>query len=107
MLKRFVVSVAVLLCGALLGVADTIQMKDAASVTGKILAEKPDQVVVDLGYTVLTIPRKEIVGISKLDELSRQGEPNPAGNDLNDSLPRRTKRTRTLFPSQNPTSVRS
>jgi len=68
MLKRFVVSVAVLLCGTLLGAADTIQLKDAASVTGKILAERPDQVVVDLGYTVLIIPRPDIVKISKSEE---------------------------------------
>jgi len=79
MLNRFVALAALLLCGALWGVADTIQMKDAASVTGKILAEKPEQVVVDLGYTVLTIPRKEIIGISKSDEAQppRRTTPGP------------------------------
>src|SRR5579859_2951033 len=48
-----------------LAVADTIQLKDSASVTGKILAEKPDSVVVDVGYTVLVVPRTSIVKVSK------------------------------------------
>jgi serine protease Do len=68
MLKRLVVSTALFSCGILAGTGDTIQLKDSASVTGKILADKPDQVVVDLGYTVLVIPRQNIVGISKSDE---------------------------------------
>lgn len=45
--------------------ADTIQLRDNASVSGSILAEKHDQVVIDLGFTVLTIPRAEIIKISK------------------------------------------
>ena len=45
--------------------AETIQLKDQASVSGKILAEKRDQVVVDLGFTVLSIPRNYIAKISK------------------------------------------
>jgi serine protease Do len=47
---------------------DTIQLKDKAAITGKILAEKRDQVVVDVGYTVLVIPRNQIVKISKSDD---------------------------------------
>ena len=42
-----------------------IQLKDRASVTGAILAQKRDQVIVDIGYTVLVIPASQIVGISK------------------------------------------
>lgn len=45
--------------------ADTIQLKDAAAVSGKILAEKADALVVDVGYTVLVIPRVSITGITK------------------------------------------
>lgn len=47
---------------------DTVQLKDKATVSGKILAEKKDLVVVDLGYTVITVPRKEIVKITRADE---------------------------------------
>ncbi len=45
--------------------ADTIQLKDKAAVTGTILSEKQDQVAVDVGYTVLLIPRQQILRISK------------------------------------------
>ena len=47
--------------------ADTIQLKGNDAVTGKILAEKPDAVVVDVGYTVLVVPRSAIVKISQAD----------------------------------------
>ncbi len=47
--------------------ADELQLKDNATVTGKILAEKKDQVVVDIGYTVLLVPRSQIIKISKAD----------------------------------------
>jgi len=45
--------------------ADTIQLKDQASVVGTVLAVKHDQVAVDIGYTVLVIPKTQIVKISK------------------------------------------
>jgi serine protease Do len=45
--------------------ADTIQLKDQASVVGTVLAVKRDQVAVDIGYTVLVIPKNQIVKISK------------------------------------------
>ena len=52
-------------CAANFAFADTIQLKDSAAVTGKILAEKPDSIVVDVGYTVLVVPRASISGITK------------------------------------------
>ena len=52
------------ICGLQAASADTIQLKDNAAITGKILAEKRDQVVVDLGFCVLTVPRNQIVRIS-------------------------------------------
>ncbi len=44
--------------------ADVIQLRDQHSITGKILAEKPDSVVVDIGFTALTVPRSQIVRIT-------------------------------------------
>lgn len=41
----------------------TLQLKDKASITGKVLAVKKDGVVVDVGFTVLTVPRQQIVKI--------------------------------------------
>ncbi|MEO6182678.1 MAG: trypsin-like peptidase domain-containing protein [Verrucomicrobiota bacterium] len=47
--------------------AATVQLKDKASVSGKILAEKRDQLVVDIGYTTLVIPRSQIVKVLQTD----------------------------------------
>lgn len=44
---------------------DSVRLKDEAAITGKILVEKKDQVVVDVGYTVLVIPRDQIVEIRR------------------------------------------
>ena len=48
--------------------AEVLQLRDKASISGRILAEKRDQVVVDLGYTVLTVPRNQIVRIAHDEE---------------------------------------
>jgi serine protease Do len=59
--------------------ADVIQLKDQASVSGKILTEKTDSVVVDVGYTVLVIPRSSIANIIKNDAVgSTTAAPAPA-----------------------------
>ena len=60
--------VASALCAAVSGVtAETMQLTDKVSITGKILEEKHDLVIVDIGYTVLEIPRNQIIKISKGD----------------------------------------
>jgi serine protease Do len=45
--------------------ADTLQLRDNSSLTGRIIAEKSDQIVLDVGYTVLLVPRAEVVKITK------------------------------------------
>jgi serine protease Do len=45
--------------------ADTIQLKDKGAVVGTVLADKRDQVAIDIGYTVLVIPKNQIVKIVK------------------------------------------
>jgi len=40
---------------------EVIVLKDGSKITAQVLAEKDKQVVVDLGYTVISIPREEIV----------------------------------------------
>jgi serine protease Do len=60
---------AALAAGSLVtAAADTIELKEKASVVGQVLAEKHDQVFVDVGYTVLAIPRNQIVKISHSDK---------------------------------------
>ena len=49
---------------------DTLQLKEKASVSGKILAEKKDLVVLDVGYTVLSVPRNQIVKVMRGDDES-------------------------------------
>ena len=64
-LKKHLVCLLLVACAAIPALADTLQLKDKAAVTGIILAEKPDAVVVDVGYTVLVVPRSSIAGIVK------------------------------------------
>jgi serine protease Do len=57
---QFVLAILIC-CAAGVASADTIQLKNKAAVTGKVLAEKSDSLVVDIGYTVLVIPRDTII----------------------------------------------
>ena len=59
---------ATLLGTLAVAVADEVQLRDKSAVTGHILAEKTDQVFVDLGYTVIGVPRSEIVRIIRAGE---------------------------------------
>jgi len=55
----------ILCAGLLLGAvgvrATTVELKGRASVTGRILEVKKDEVIIDIGYTVLAIPKSQIV----------------------------------------------
>jgi serine protease Do len=66
--KNYLVLLALLLCGWTVASADVIELKSHDAITGKILAEKSDSIVVDIGYTVLVVPRSDITGISKLSQ---------------------------------------
>src|ERR1035438_2534539 len=63
--KQQLAVAALIGCGAQFIFADTIQLKDASASTGKILAEKSDSRVVDVGYTALVIPRSAIPSVTK------------------------------------------
>ncbi len=45
--------------------ADVIHLKDKAAISGRIVVEKSDQVAVDVGYTVLVVPRAHIEQIER------------------------------------------
>ena len=64
-LKQHLLVAAILGCGSSTLFADTVQLKDASSITGKILAEKSDSLIVDVGYTALVIPRSAITSVTK------------------------------------------
>jgi serine protease Do len=81
MLKVFATALAIIAIAAMTARAETIQLQDKAAVTGKILAEKRDQIVVDLGFTVLSIPRNQIVAISQAatsESVAKHGASTPA-----------------------------
>ena len=69
LLKKHFALPALLLCALQFACADTLQLKGNDAVTGKILAEKSDAVVVDVGYNVLVVPRSVITKISRVAEV--------------------------------------
>jgi serine protease Do len=79
-LKKILVSSVIILNAQPIIRAEIIELKDKASINGKILTEKRDQVAVDIGYTVLVIPRTQIAKISKgdADEVHRTASPKAA-----------------------------
>ena len=78
MSKRFVlVLILFSLSGASLALTETIQLKDKAAITGKILARKHDQVIMDIGYTVLAVPRNQIEKIIEGDGPARADRKTP------------------------------
>jgi serine protease Do len=75
MLIRSTALAFLLLLSAPASFADVLQLKDKAAIAGKILAEKRDQIIVDLGYTVLAVPRNQIIRIVKGQSLDRDANP--------------------------------
>ena len=64
--KQHLALATLLGCGAPFVSADTIQLKDASAITGRILAEKSDSLIVDVGYTALVVPRSAVTGVNKV-----------------------------------------
>jgi serine protease Do len=80
MLRPCLLISALLAFGLTAGLADTIQLKDKATIVGSVLAEKPDHVAVDIGYTVLVIPRSQIATILKSEPLAPGSVSSPGTN---------------------------
>jgi serine protease Do len=78
----------VLLCAFAAGAA-TVELKGRASVTGTILAEKRDTIVIDIGYTVLIIPRNQISKLLTDNEAAARAitASAPAARVIPDSIP--------------------
>ena len=55
--------------------SSVVELKSGAQVRGEILAERPDRLVVDLGFTVLSIPREEIDRVLPLEPVAIIGDP--------------------------------
>lgn len=59
---RFIAPLALVLGIAYCG-GEVIELRGGGAVKGRVLAEKPDQVFIDLGYTVLSVPLDQITGV--------------------------------------------
>ena len=80
LLKTHLVLSVLICCAVCVASADTIKLKDKAAVTGKVLSEKSDTLVVDIGYTVLVIPRSSIISrTADATVKTPLGTPLPAG----------------------------
>ncbi|MCK4375633.1 MAG: hypothetical protein KAX19_09900, partial [Candidatus Brocadiae bacterium] len=45
--------------------AETVRLKNGNVITGEVLADKAEFVAVDLGYTILEIPRDQVASIEQ------------------------------------------
>jgi len=52
--------------------ADELQLKSKSTLTGQVLAEKKDVVVLDVGYTVLVVPREQIARIVREEDAAKK-----------------------------------
>ncbi len=75
-LKKNLILSAGMVLGMQFACADTVQLQDQAAVTGKILTEKPDAIVIDVGYTVLVIPKSAVTKISRSGEVLEKNSAN-------------------------------
>jgi serine protease Do len=74
-MRKVLINCIAVFCTAVgLQAADTLQLKERGAITGTILAEKTDMIVMDVGYTVLLVPRGEISSIVKAENEKLDGE---------------------------------
>ncbi len=72
MVRRLYVPLIVA-AGLLSAGAEVIYLKDSNQLTGKILTEKEDKVYVDIGFTVIGVPRSDIAKI-EVDEAGKESD---------------------------------
>lgn len=73
-------SLAALTAGADL-CAETLELKDNASITGSIIAEKNDHIAVDIGYTILMVPRTAVTKVVTDPAAGAKKESQPIGSN--------------------------
>jgi serine protease Do len=76
----------VLLCTCALSWADTVVLKEGQSLTGNILAEKENQLIIDVGAAVLIIPKEKILEYQYSNTL-KAGDIDVSGLDVNAGEP--------------------
>ena len=76
----------VLLCTCALSWADTVVLKEGQRLTGDILAEKENQLIIDVGAAVLSIPKEKIIEY-QYSNTFEAGDINVNGLDVNSEEP--------------------
>jgi serine protease Do len=83
MIRQWPLLLALICFGLQQACADTIELREKSAIVGKVLAEKPDQIAVDVGYTVLVIPRNQVLKILRNNTpLSAAKPPAPLPSDV-------------------------
>ncbi len=80
MLAKVILVVAAL--GFWQAAADTLELKDDASISGRILAEKNENVAIDVGYTVLMVPRAAISKVKLTKDVAAEAEEQKGTNTI-------------------------
>jgi len=78
---------AVLAGGNYLALADVIELKDAAAISGRILADKRDAIIVDVGYTALVIPKTAVSKITAGEQALVSKSASEKKPDVNSNAP--------------------
>lgn len=68
-----------------LAAADVLHLKGDAVLSGRILTEKPDQVFLDIGYTVLAVPKNQVSRMEKDAETVTPRKSGKAATGRNDT----------------------
>lgn len=79
--------------GAMTEGRETIYLRDGSLIQGEILKRRADDIVVDLGFTVVTIPAEEIEKIVAAEEEQPAEGPAVTGGDLFRVAPRQPEQT--------------
>lgn len=87
--------------GCCLAASDRLELKDEAFIAGRILAEKNEHIAIDVGYTVLMVPRS---AISKVTLAKEAAEPKEEPKGPNTTPPASAKLESALY--QNPGALR-
>ncbi len=77
--------------------ADTIVLKQGPTITGDILAEKDSQLIVDIGITVLTIPKDKILKYERTRQTPTADRRSQPFEQEANSVAQRTARGETVF----------
>jgi serine protease Do len=77
---RRILRTGVLALTAAVAFGDVVELKDEASIKGRIIAEKSEHVAVDVGYTIIMVPRSAIAKITTAKDEEAKAAENGGGN---------------------------